>query len=228
MTTRMEIVAEKLALSVLQVVSSAMEPSLPMDRLQKNFYARWPTEGSRFPINDAMLAARNAAIACKERTCSGWDEDQGTWRTPIVDAWDKAVAETVAQYFDNARSSFAEGKALEGTEILTDAVRAALGFIAATREWPHGTLGELYNVAEGLASGVRPNENGNVFEYPDTMSEEGVDLCSFFAASMGRPDSVKFGFYGDNEDAMREDAFLFASKAIELARRIAKDKAALT
>ena len=228
MPTRMESVTEEIALSFLKSVSSAMKPPLPLEKLEKDFYARWPAEGSKLPMNDAIRAARNATAAGKERTGSGRDEEAGIWETPIADAWEEAVTETVAQYFYKARRSFAEGKPLEGTETLTDAVRAAVGFIAATREWPHATREDLYNVAEGLASGALPKENDNVFEYPDTVAEEGVELCSFFAASMGCPDSVKFGFYGGDQNAVREDAILFATRAIELAGRMAKKKAAIS
>lgn len=227
MATRMEQATEKMALAVLRKIGVAVEPPLSMEKLKKNFYARWPTEGSRFPINDAMLAARNAAIASKGRTRSGWDEEKGTLQTPIADAWDEAVAETVAQYFDKARKTFDRGQPLDGTEALTDAVRAALGYIAATLQWPHGTQGELYNVAEGLAAGALPKEDDNASEYPDTVSEEGVDLCSAFAASMGRPASVKFGLFYNSQDGSDEDAIRFAERTIELAGRLAKKKAVI-
>ena len=177
-------------------------------------------------MNDAMRAARNAAIASKERTRSGWDEE-GTWKTPIADAWDEEVSKAVAQYFDKSQKNFVRGESFEGTETLTDAVRAALGYIAATREWPHGTREDLYNVAEGLAAGALPKENDNVFEYPDTVSEEGIDLCSAFAASMGRPASVKFGLFYDSKDGSDEDAIMFARRTIELAQRLAKKKAVI-
>lgn len=224
----MERVAEMIALAVLQNICVAVEPPLSMEELKKNFYARWPTDESRFPINDAMRATLYAAISSKERAHNEWDEDKGTWKTPIADAWDDAAAKAVAQYFDEAQRSFDREEPLEATETLTDAVRAALGYIAATQEWPHGTRGELYNVAEGLAAGTVPKGGDNAIEYPSTMSEEGMDLCSFFAASMGRPDSVKFGFYGDNQNAVREDAILFARRTIERAGRLAKEKAALS
>ena len=228
MPTRMESVTEEIALSFLKSVSSAMKPPLPLEKLEKDFYARWPAEGSKLPMNDAIRAARNAAVAGKDRTRSGRDEEAGIWETPIADAWDEAVTKTVARYFDKARRSFDEGKPLEGTETLTDAVRAAVGFIAATREWPHATREDLYNVAEGLAAGALPKENDNVFEYPDTVSEEGVELCSFFAASMGGPDSVRFGLFYDSQDGSNEDAIRFAERTIELAGRLAKKKAVIS
>ena len=179
-------------------------------------------------MNDAMRAAWNAAIASKERTRSDWNEEERTWKTPIADTWDEVVSETVSQYFEQAQKSFDRGEPLEGTEALTDAVRAALGYIAATREWPHGTQGELYNVAEGLATGAFPKENDNVLEYPETVSEEGIDLCSAFAASMGRPASVTFGLFYDSKGGSDKDAIRFAERTIELAKLLAKNKAAIT
>ena len=227
MATRMEQATEKIALAVLRSVSVAMEPPLSTEKLEQNFYAQWPTEGSRFPMNDAMLAARNAAKASKERT-PGEGDEEGTWKTRIADAWGQAVTEAVEQYFDTARQHFDRGEALDGTETLTDAVRAAVGYIAAKREWPHATKGELYNVAEGLATGSLPKEDDNWWEYPDTATDEGAEFRSFFAASMGRPDSVKFGFYCNDRSAVQEDAILFARRAIERAGRLAEKEAVIS
>ncbi len=198
MATRMEQATENIALAVLRSVSVAVEPPLSMEKLENNFYSRWPTEGSRFPMNDAMRAARYAAIVSKERTCSAWDEE-GTLKTPITDIWDEVVAEAiaeyfykdhveiVAQYFGKARENFDRGTPLEGTEALTDAVRTALGYIAATREWPHGTQGELYNVAEGLATGSLPKEDDNWWEYPDTATDEAQSFAASSRQAWGAP-----------------------------------------
>ncbi len=224
MATRMEKATERMALAVLRNISSSAESPLPMERLEKNFYARWPTEGSRFPMNDAMSASLTAAIASKEPTVSGWDKEKETWKTPIAKAWDKTVSETVEEYFDRARRSFAKGQPLEGTEHLTDAVRAALGFIAATQEWPHGTQTDLYDVTTALVTGILPKEDDHVSELLETASEEGINLCSAFAASMGQPASVQFGLFYDSQDGSDEDATMFARRTIELAGRLAKEK----
>ena len=226
MTTRMEQVAEKIALAVLRNVGGAVEPPLSIEKLEKNFYARWPTEGSKFPMNDAMQAALNAAIASKE-PARGERNKGETWETPIADAWDQAVADSVEQYFDAARQHFDKGEPLEGTETLTDAVSAVVACIAATREWPHATQGELYNAAEGLATGSLPKEGGNWWEYQDTATDDGAEFRSFFAASMSCPDSVKFGLFYDSKDGSDEEAVMFARKAIELAGRMAEKKAVI-
>ena len=46
-----------------------------------------------------------------------------------------------------------------------------------------------------------------------------------FAASMGRPDMLKFGVYAENPDDAEEDGFLFATTAIDLANQLAAQAA---
>ena len=114
---------------------------------------------------------------------------------------------------------------MEGTEALTDAVRAALGYIAARREWPHGTQTDLYDVTTALATGTLPEDDDKASELLDSAPEEGIDLCSAFAASMGQPASVKFGMFYDSRDGCDADATMFARRSIELARRLGREKA---
>ena len=223
MATRMEQTTEKIALAALRNICAAAKSPLSVEKLEKDFYAEWPIEGSKFPMNHAMRSARNAAITGQGRTRGGRDGEE-IRKTPMADAWEEAVTQTVAQYFDTARQYFDKGEPLEGTEALTDAVRAAVGYIAAMREWPHGTIGDLYNVAEGLATGALPEEGDNWWEYPDTATDEGAEFRSFFAASMGRPSSVQFGLFYDSQDGSDEEAVMFARRAIELAGRLAKKK----
>ncbi len=63
MNTRMERVAEDVALAVLRKVSTAAGP---LPQLEKNFRTGWPVQGSRFPMNDAMRIATEVAVACGE------------------------------------------------------------------------------------------------------------------------------------------------------------------
>ena len=163
MTTRMERATERIALAALRRVNAAAEPPLPLENLETNFYAGWPTEGSRFPMTDAMRAVLKAAAADRERLPGSRDEGQANETTPMTNAWECAVAEAVEEYFETARRSFAEGNPLEGTEALTDAVRAALGYIAAKREWPHGTQTDLYDVTTALATGTLPEDDDKGF-----------------------------------------------------------------
>ena len=215
MNTRMEKVTEDIALATLRKLDQAARPSLQPETLKQAFQAIWPTPDSTTPMNDAMNAVARAA-----GSCTGQDAD--TWKTGVSQAWQPAVEEVVEEYFKAAKHSFRKGEPLEGVETLTDAVRATLGHIAATRNWPHSTHDDLYSIAAALGSG-----NG----WPDTMeefddalnnrSEEGENLGSNLGASMGRPDMLKFGVYAENQNEAEEDGFLFATTTIELANRLA-------
>ena len=58
MPTRMEKVAEDVALAAIRNASTAAAVLLPAEKLQESFRAAWPTGESRTPINDAMNAVR--------------------------------------------------------------------------------------------------------------------------------------------------------------------------
>ena len=220
MNTKMEKVAEDIALTALRKVGSAAQPPLQPEKLKDAFQAGWPVPDSRRPMNDAMTAAAHAAS-----NCAGQDADN--WKITVSQAWRPAVEEVVEEYFKAARNSFEKGEPLEGVETLTDAVRATLGHIAAVRNWSHSTHENLYSIAAALGSG-RP--------WPDSMeefdealmnrSEEGKNLGAALGASMGRPDMLKFGVYAENPDGPEEDGFLFATTTIELANRLAEQEPA--
>ena len=215
MNTRMEKVAEDVALAALRKVASAAKPPLQAEKLNQAFQAGWPGPDSRRPMNDATGAAAQAASNCSS-------QDAASWKSTVSQAWQPAVEEVVEEYFREARNSFEKGEPLEGVEALTDAVRATLGHIAAVRNWPHNTDSNLYRTAAALAS-----EQG----WPDTIEEfdqalesaskEGDNLCAALGASMGRPDMLKFGVYAENPDGPEEDGILFATTTIELANRLA-------
>ena len=215
MNTRMEKVSGNIALVVLRKLGYAAQPTLQSETLQEAFQTRWPTHDSRMPMNDAMSAAAQAAGSCT-------GQDANSWKTGVSQAWQPAVEEVVEEYFKAAKHSFGKGETLQGVETLTDAVRATLGHIAATRNWPHSTHDNLYRIAAALGS-----KNG----WPDTIeefnealknrSQEGKNLGAALGASMGRPRSLKFGFYAENPDEAEEDSFLFATTTIELANRLA-------
>ena len=219
MNTRMEKVAEDVALTVLRSTSAALEPPLEPEALKEAFRARWPTQDSQWPMNDAMGAAAQAASSCTNQDTDGWE-------TTVSQAWQSAVEEMVEEYFKAAQQSFEKGEPLEGVETLTDAVRATLGHIAAIRNWPHGSHEDLYRITAALGSGS---------EWPDTMEEfdralenafeDGKSLGAAMGASMGRPDMLKFGVYAEYPDGPEEDGILFATTTIELANRLAKQAA---
>ena len=129
MNTRMEKVAEDVALTALRSAGTASDPPLEPETLKEAFRARSPTQDSQRPMNDAMDAAAQAA-----GNCSGQDAE--SWQTTMSRAWQPAVEEVVEEYFKAAQHSFEKGESLEGVETLTDAVRATLGYIAAVRKWP--------------------------------------------------------------------------------------------
>ena len=220
MNTRMEKVAEDVALKALRSAGTASDPSLDPEALREAFRARWPTQDSQRPMNDAIAAAAQAASSF-----SG--QDAGSWETTISRAWQPAVEEVVEKYFKDAQHSFEKGEPLEGVEALTDAVRATLGHIAATRNWPHGSHEDLYSIAAALSSGNDWPTTMEEFDRAlENASKKGEEMRTAFAASMGRPRMLKFGAYAENPEGPREDGILFATTAIELAKSIAGQAAA--
>ena len=148
MNTRMEKVAEDVALTTLRIVDYAAQPTPQPEKLKEDFQARWPVPDSRLPMNDAMSAAAQAVSSY-----TGQDAD--SWKPTVSQTWQPAVEEVIEEYFRAARNSFEKGEPLEGVETLTDAVRATLGNIAAVRNWPHGTDDNLYRMVAALGSGHR-------------------------------------------------------------------------
>ena len=137
-------------------------------------------------------------------------------------AWQPAVEEVIEEYFKAARHSFQNGESMEGVETLTDAVRATLGRIAATRNWPHSTHEDLYSIAAALGGGTGWPDTMEEFEEAlNNRSEDGKYLGSALGACMGRPDMLRFGVYAENPNEAEEDGFLFATTTIELANRLA-------
>ena len=59
----------------------------------------------------------------------------------------------------------------------------------------------------------------------NNLSEDGKNLGSNLGASMGRPRSLKAGFYAEAPEEIGEDGFLFAKTTIELANRLARHAA---
>ena len=215
MNTRMEKVTEDIALAVLRKVAAAANPPIQGQVLAEAFQAIWPTPDSTTPMNDAMNAVARAA-----GSCTGQDAD--TWKTGVSQAWQRAVEEVVEEYFKAAKHSFRKGEPLEGVETLTDAVRATLGHIAATRNWPHSIHDNLYRIAAALGSGNGwPHTTKEFDEALNNRSKEGKNLGAALGASMGRPDMLKFGVYAENPNEAEEDGLLFATTTIELANRLA-------
>ena len=225
MTTRMEKVAEDVALTALQRAARASESPLDPDKLKETLKASWPPEGSQQPMNHALKVAAEAAGRERDTAIQG-DPGQEAWNTLVQRAWAQAVDDTVQEYFEAARQSFKQGEALQALETLTDAVRATFGHIAATRQWPHATNSDIYSISAALGS------NG---QWPDTLedldqalinaSKAGQEMGFAMSASMGRPKMFKFGTYLEEPEAAEREGLLFASTAIELANKLAKETA---
>ena len=101
MNTRMEKVAEDVALTALRSAGTASDPPLEPETLKEAFRARWPTQDSQRPMNDAMGAAAQAA-----GNCSGQDAE--SWQTTMSRAWQPAVEEVVAEGLNLGLSKMAE------------------------------------------------------------------------------------------------------------------------
>jgi hypothetical protein len=210
----MEKVAQDVALKALRSAAATSDPPLDPQTLTEAFQAGWPVRDRQRPMNDAITAAQ-AASACA-------NQDPAAWTTAIAQAWQPAVEEVVQEYLQAARHCFKQGDPLQGVETLTDAVRATLGHIAATRNWPHNAHDDLYGIAATLGSNRDWPANMDEFQRAlDNCTREGEDLGAALCASMGRPDMLKFGTYAGDPDGPEEEGFLFATTTIELANRMA-------
>ena len=106
----------------------------------------------------------------------------------ISKAWQPAVQETVSQYVSNAQRSFESEMYLEGAELLADAVRTTLGYIAAERHWPHADQGDLYSIIAALSNNNGWPETLDAFDQAlDNYSEEAKRLASATGTSIGLP-----------------------------------------
>ena len=132
------------------------------------------------------------------------------------------MQETVEEYFSTARLSFQKVEALEGSETLTDAVRATLGHIAMARNWPHSTQDDLYRITAALGSSTGWPDTTEEFDWAlENASKEGQTISAAMGASMGRPRMLKFGVYEEDPGGAEEYGFLFAKTTIELANLLA-------
>ena len=232
MATRIEKVIEHVALEFLNKVSAAGALTRKAENIEEDFLARWPTKHSQFPMNDAMKVAAIAAIAGGERLSAVAERVKGQPETARADSWEEATDDTVEKFFEIARNAFRIDSPLEGAEALTDAVRIVLVHIAAAKGWPHSTDDDLYRVGTALATGGGfPGDGDDLYDLQKGASQEGIDLCSSLAASMGRPDAVRFGLYSDTPHGPGDDATLFARRTMDLAKRLSrlsKDRAVST
>ena len=142
---------------------------------------------------------------------------------PIADHWVDAIAESAKnateEHFQQATDCFSQGDALQATQHLCSAIVCSITAIAAQRGWPHSDKDDDLNAVVGLATGILPAEDDDIYQLLMSASEPGLDLNSAFAAAMGQPYSVNTGFFCD-PITDPDDAMLFARQAVELANQL--------
>ena len=107
MSTRMEKVAQDVALKALRSAAATSDPPLDPQTLTEAFQAGWPVRDRQRPMNDTITAAGRAASQC-----AGQDAD--AWTSTFSQAWHPAVEEAVQEYLQDARYSFKHGDPLQG------------------------------------------------------------------------------------------------------------------
>ena len=208
-------------------------------RLRDNLEARIPLYTGRYPIlglldqldafadaGQAAAVATNAAIRAQRGQLNlGWDEDLGTFLTPITDQWSSAIresAEDVAQeYFHKASICFDEGHHEQATEHLCSAIICSIAAIAALMGWPHRNRDDDLLAVVGLATGSLPVEGESIYQLLRSASLQGQDLNSAFAAAMGQPEAVRSGAY-DDAGRTRDEAMMFAKNVVDLADQLGR------
>ena len=221
MITRMEKVAQDVVLTAARKAGTAPQSALDQQTFKAAFQAAWPIPDSARPMNDAINTAAQAASNCTT-------QDSDTWKTTLNQFWHPAVREIVDEYLTAARHSFRKGESLEGSEILTDAVRTTLGSIAASRNWPHSTEEDLFSTAAALGSGTGwPQSTEDFSKALSNRSKEGRQLGSALGASMGLPESITFGTYQGDPEHAEENGLSFAGTVVELANHLAGPEPAI-
>ena len=220
MNTRMEKVAQDVALTALRIVTHVAQPTPELEKIKEDFQARWPVPDSNRPMNDAINTAAQAAS-----NCTG--QDAKTWQSNVDQVWQPAVEEVVEVYLKTARHSFERGDVRRGAETLTDVARATLGTIAASRNWPHSNDDNLFRAAAALGSETGWPHTTEEFDHAlASLSKEGHHLNSALGASMGLPSSIAFGTYSEDPETAEESGLSFARTIMNLANRLAGQKPA--
>ena len=221
MNTRMEKVTKDVVLTAARKAGADPQSALDQQTFEAAFQAVWPIPDSVRPMNDAINTAAQAASSFTA-------QDSNTWETTLTQFWRPAVQEVVDEYLSAARHSFRKGESLEGSEILTDAVRATLGSIAASRNWPHSTEEDLFSTAAALGSGTSwPQSTEDFSKALSSRSKEGRQLGSALGASMGLPESITFGTYQEDPERAEENGLSFAETVLELANHLAGPEPAI-
>lgn len=208
-------------------------------RLRDNLEARIPLYTGRYPIlgllnqleaageaGHAATVVTNGAIKQQRGIQTlAWDDETGTFRTPISDQWGQAIEhsakEATEEYFQKATKHFELNEHERATEYLCSAIICSIAATAALLGWPHQDRDDDLRVVVGLATGGLPAEGESIYKLLLGASSQGQDLNSAFAAAMGQPRAVRTGAY---EDAGRtsEEAIQFAKRTVELADQLGR------
>ena len=201
-------------------------------KLIADFSARIDRYDGRYPIPDLLSELEETARQTFKTTvptdahlgstpakATTATSNDGSLCRPIADHWVDAIAQSAKdaaeEYFQHATDCFSQGDALQATQHLCSAIVCSITAIAAQRGWPHSDKDDDLNAVVGLATGILPAEDDDIYQLLMSASEPGLNLNSAFAAAMGQPHSVKTGFYQEHASA-EENAMLFARQAVEL------------
>ena len=146
---------------------------------------------------------------------------------PGVEQWVSAFRDSAERLteksFGQAAMCFKEAMPLEGTQHLKAGVISSMAAIAALNGWAFTRDRDYLNAVIGLATGVVPKEEDDLYEILQSASDKGQMLNSAFAAAMGQPDEVMYGSFYDSASGSDDDAIFFARMAVDLARDLAGD-----
>ena len=104
-----------------------------------------------------------------------------------MDAIAESAKNATEEHFQHATDCFSQGDALQATQHLCSAIVCSITAIAAQRGWPHSDKDDDLNAVVGLATGILPAEDDDIYQLLMSASEPGLDLNSAFAAAMDSP-----------------------------------------
>ncbi len=121
---------------------------------------------------------------------------------PISVSWQKPFLEAARsagdKYFYSARLQFKRGNNLSAAADLCSAVSCSIIGFAAIRGWPHTNTDDDLNTVFGLESGHFPQETESVKTLLESLADTGHALNSHYAATMGIPNTVRYGYLREN------------------------------
>ena len=203
-------------------------------RFRTNLRARLEREETFYPIYEALETAlpgvlhkgKMAEIATARIIGQREGRNSTDGILPLTSHWGEVLQEVAEQatkeHLKRAGALFGEGKIIEATEEMTNAVVSQVVAIAARKGWPHSGEEEIYHAVTALATGRLPDEAEDTHRLMETASDTGVDFSNAFGASMGLPESLRMGISGRTPAEAREDSEYYARMATNLAKDLSK------